>query len=75
MKKSLFIVSIIAITMLASCKKECACSQNWDSTITYVEDDLVLYNGTCWIAVGQGKGIESGPWLANGNDIWEECTD
>ena len=38
-----------------------------------VKNDLASYNGKCWKAVAQGREIEPGQWLQNGNDIWEEC--
>jgi len=65
---------IIALSFFTiSCKKKCDCTQAWDSSITYVKDDLVTYDSKCWKAVAQGRAIEPGPWLHNGNDIWEEC--
>jgi len=33
----------------------------------------VSHDGKCWVAVAQGRGIEPGPWMQNGNDIWELC--
>mgnify|MGYP000094000431 FL=1 len=47
--------------------------QDWDPEVTYVRDDLVNYDGKCWKAEAQGRGIIPGPWLENGNDIWKEC--
>ena len=73
MRKLLFILSIVVSTFNTSCQKDCACSESWDSNLTYVKNELVSYNGKCWIASAQGRGIETGPWLQNGNDIWEEC--
>lgn len=71
MKKLILIcyISIIAY----SCNQNCECNEEWDSTITYVKDDIVNHDGKCWTAVAQGRGIVPGPWLENGNDIWEEC--
>lgn len=77
-------ITLILILLLSGvmtqCTKEkdrtpCSCSQNYDSTITYVTNDMVSYNGTCWYAVAQGRGITPGPWMMNGNDIWKECSD
>ena len=70
--KHLLIISSITV-LLSSCQKKCDCTQNWDSSITYVNDDLVSHDGKCWVAVAQGRGIEPGPWMQNGNDIWELC--
>lgn len=67
------IVLIFLSSFIISCGNSCDCNQNWDSTLIYVQDDIVSYDGKCWIAISQGKGIEPGPWLENGNDIWEEC--
>ncbi len=75
MKNLLFVLALVFGIFTTSCNKKCNCNQSWDSTVTYYKNDLVSYNGQCWIAVAQGKGIEPGPWLQNGNDIWEECTD
>lgn len=62
--------------MFTSCSKsDCNCTNPWDINTTYFEDDLVSHNQKCWIAIAQGKGIEPGPWLYNGNDIWVECID
>ena len=73
MRKVLFILTLVINIFIASCQKKCDCSQSWDSSLTYVKNDLVSYDGKCWEAVAQGRGIEPGPWLQNGNDIWEEC--
>jgi hypothetical protein len=74
MKKILFCLIIGVGLFTVSCSKKCNCSENWDSTTTYVEDDLVLYDGKCWKALAQGRGIVPGPWQQNGNDIWKECS-
>ena len=68
-----FILILVISTFSNSCKKKCDCNKSWDSSVTYYKNDLVLYDGKCWIALAQGKAIEPGPWLQNGNDIWEEC--
>ncbi len=76
MKKANFKIVFSIILIITSCvKKNCNCTVTWDSSITYVKNDLVSYNQKCWIAQGQGKGIEPGPWLQNSNDIWVECSD
>ena len=73
MRKVLFILPLVISIFITSCQKKCDCSQSWESSLTYVKNDLVSYDGKCWKAVAQGRGIEPGPWLQNGNDIWEEC--
>lgn len=73
MRKTLSAIAIAICLFAFSCKKKCDCSKIWDSSVTYVKNDMVSYDGKCWKAVGQGKGIIPGPWLQNGNDIWEEC--
>ena len=75
MRNTLFLLIILSAIINTSCQKKCDCSENWDSNLTYVKNDLVLYNDKCWEAIGQGRGIEPGPWLENGNDIWEECNE
>jgi len=75
MRSILFVLIIVISIFTASCQKKCDCTQSWDSSFTYVKNDLVSYDGTCWKAAAQGRGIEPGPWLQNGNDIWEECQD
>jgi len=65
----------IAILSLISCGGSCDCSENWSAEDLYIKDDVVSYEGKCWTAVAQGRGIVPGPWLENGNDIWEECVE
>lgn len=73
MKKNILYVLLIIGLGLTSCNKKCNCTENWDPNLTYVKRDLVKYDGKCWKAVAQGRGITPGPWLENGNDIWHEC--
>lgn len=74
MKTTIKYIIILSITLIFSaCGQDCNCTEDWDENITYVKDDLVNHDGKCWIAVAQGRGIVPGPWLENGNDIWEEC--
>lgn len=76
LKKATFTTVLSIGLVLISCNKnDCNCTNAWDSNTTYIENDLVSHNQKCWIALAQGKGIEPGPWLQNGNDIWEECND
>ena len=71
----IFVILILLTFSFISCNKSCDCKETWDTDITYSKDDLVSYDGQCWVAITQGKGIIPGPWLENGNDIWEECTE
>jgi hypothetical protein len=69
---------IFSIVLLTQCKRDkdrthCHCTQNYDSTVQYVKNDMVNYNGICWYSVYSGRGIIPGPWQQNGNDIWKEC--
>ena len=73
MRNGFFTLILVICIFIISCEKKCDCNQSWDSSLTYVKNDLVSYDGKCWKAVAQGRGIEPGPWLQNGNDIWEEC--
>ncbi len=73
MRTSFFLILLSTTLLFTSCKKACNCSETWDNDKTYVKNDLVLHDGTCWKSKAQGKGIEPGPWLENGNDIWKEC--
>lgn len=75
MKSIKYLVLLFLISLFYSCSDSCDCNQDWDPDITYVSNDKVAYDGKCWIAVAQGRGITPGPWLQNGNDIWEECTE
>jgi len=76
MKKLLFVFGItISALMVSSCQKKCNCKDDFDASVTYYKKDLVSYEGKCWKATTQGRGIIPGPWMQNGNDIWEECTD
>jgi hypothetical protein len=72
--KMKFLIFLILIAFLTSCKNDCNCSDDWDVSIRYFPDDLVFYNDTCWISIGTGR-IRPGPWLQNGNDIWIQCED
>jgi hypothetical protein len=68
------IVFVFLILILNSCKNNsCNCTEQWDITVSYTEGRIVSYNDTCWIAIHNGKGIIPGPWLENGNDIWQVC--
>ena len=73
MRKVVFILILVISIFITSCQKKCDCSQSWDSSLTYVKNDLVSYDGKCWKSVAQGRDIQPGPWLQNGNDTWEEC--
>ena len=75
MKKLTFIAILVLSIVATACNKKCDCNKNWDETVTYKKHNSVLYNGKCWSAKSQGTGIVPGPWLANGNDIWEPCND
>lgn len=75
MTKKILALSIIISVFTISCKNECDCTQDWDSSLQYSKSDLVSYDGKCWRAIAGGRGIEPGPWLENGNDIWEVCED
>ncbi len=70
-----FFALLVIISFLHSCNNNCDCSEEWDSSITYVIDDLVSHNDTCWVSKGRGRGVKPGPWLENGNDIWLVCDD
>ena len=72
MKKIILLACLII--GFASCNKKCNCKKDWDSNVTYVKGNLVKYNGKCWEAAAQGRGIVPGPWMQNGNDIWHECS-
>ena len=72
--KTLFI-ALLFVGSVSSCQKKCECTENWDSSTTYIKNDMVSYDGKCWKATAQGRGIVPGPWLQNGNDIWEICND
>lgn len=74
MKLTTSIITLLFLVLI-SCNKEpeCNCVNDFDETITYVENDFVFHDGTCWRAEAQGRGIEPGPWLQNGNDIWRAC--
>jgi len=72
--KVLLTLSITAAS-LTSCKNDCNCSENWEASIRYSTGDLVFHNDTCWICRGGGRGIEPGPFLENGNDVWFQCED
>ena len=74
MKRIILYIVIFASVGLIACTKKCDCKLNWDPSVTYVKGDLVNYNGKCWEASDQGRGIIPGPWLQNGNDIWQECS-
>lgn len=67
------LILLVFITFLSSCKNDCNCSENWDDSRQYLIDEKVSHNGKCWIAVLGGRGIEPGPFLENGNDVWIEC--
>lgn len=71
--KKVFLILLIITTLLTSCNNDCNCSEDWDASLRYFPDDLVLHNDTCWISIGTGTGIDPGPWLQNGNDIWIPC--
>lgn len=73
MKKNFLFVLLILGLGFTSCNKKCNCTDDYDANITYVKGDLVKYDGKCWKADAQGKNITPGPWLQNGNDIWQEC--
>ena len=75
MKKPFLAITFLLGTLAISCNQTCDCSEPWDETVTYVKNESVSHNGQCWEAVAQGRGLEPGPWLQNGNDIWEECDD
>lgn len=74
-KLMILTIGITGLALLGACRKKCNCSQIWDADTTYVKKDLVYFEGKCWIAKAQGRGIEPGPWLENGNDIWVICTE
>lgn len=74
MKTIIITTSLFSLSLLYSCNKDCNCTSSWSSTQTYSKGDLVSWNGTCYKAVAQGRGIEPGPWMQNGNDIWEVCS-
>jgi hypothetical protein len=73
MKNIALYLLIILTAGLGSCRKRCDCTRKWDRKETYVRGDLVSHKGRCWEAREQGSGIEPGPWMHNGNDIWVEC--
>lgn len=79
MKFKNIVLRVIAIAVvffiLNSCKDQCEYTEEWDDSTTYVRGESVTYSGECYIAVNQGRGIIPGPWLENGNDIWELCTE
>ena len=41
MRNTLFVLIILSTIKYTSCQKKCDCSENWDSNITYVKNDLV----------------------------------
>ena len=45
----------------------------WDATVNYDEWQIVLHNGSAWIA--QDAGTMAGDEPVVGNDLWVQCTD
>lgn len=71
--KNELLVLLVITAILTSCNDNCNCSEEWDVNIQYLKDDMVSYEGTCWVAIAGGWGVEPGPYLEDGNDIWFEC--
>lgn len=67
------LILLLLTVFLIGCKDKCDCNEGWDNNIQYLIDEKVSHNGKCWIAVLGGRGIEPGPFLENGNDVWIEC--
>jgi len=79
-----FIICALAGIVIISCTKQkndqqpkqkvvCNCTQAYDANVIYHPTDMVGYDGKCWYAVAQGRGVTPGPWLQNYNDVWKEC--
>lgn len=68
----LILIGVISLVIFTSCNR-CDCNEEYNDQITYKKGNKVLYQGVCYKAIHQGNGIEPGPWLENGNDIWEIC--
>ncbi len=65
----------ICICMINCRDKSCNCLEDWDSNKQYEKGESVFHNDTCWVAINRGNGVEPGPWLVKGNDVWIFCQD